>query len=119
MMSGLSRRAALKGALAAAALPAAPHVALAIDDDLMRMIRAYKDECRRMDETVGDIPDGYPTPHYDALAGEEPLPVPTSRASAVAALRLAVDTADGIAVEGIFYNLMCAALSYLEELPAA
>lgn len=118
-MSGPSRRSALKAAFAAAALPSVASVALVQDDALMRMIRAYKEECQKINQIEGDVPAGYPRPHLDALAGEAPIPSATTKVSAIAALRLAVEEADGIYLDPFFYNLISAALAYLEQPHAA
>ena len=105
-----SRRGLLAGAAAAALLgPAIAHPA----DPLVALIAAYRAECEQLDATVGEIPDDAPMPIWHAL-NDGRVPAATSKAGAVAALRLAAEICEDFGGADAVPNLMQAALSFLE-----
>lgn len=106
----LSRRGLLAEAAVAAILGlAAAHAA----DPLVALIAAYRAECEQLNATVGDIPDDAPMPIWHAL-NEGRIPPATSKAGAIAALRLAVEMSEDFSGVDAVPNLMQAALSFLE-----
>ncbi|MFG1202358.1 hypothetical protein V5F29_08190 [Xanthobacter aminoxidans] len=105
-----SRRGLLAGAAVAAILgSAAAHAA----DPLVALIAAYRAECEQLDATVGDIPDDAPMPIWHAL-NKGRIPPATSRAGAIAALRLAAEMCEDFGGADAIPNLMQAALGFLE-----
>lgn len=106
----LSRRGLMAGAAATALLgPSAAHPA----DPLCALVAAYRAECAWLNATVGDIPDGTPTPIWGAL-NEGRIPAATSKEGAIAALQLAVEMSGDFSGVDAVPNLMQAALSFLE-----
>ena len=105
-----SRRGLLAGAAAVVLLgPATIHAA----DPLVALIAAYRAECEQLNATVGDIPEDAPMPIWHAL-NEGRIPAATSKAGAIAALRLAMEMCEDFGGADAIPNLMQAALSFLE-----
>ncbi|MFG1211052.1 hypothetical protein V5F72_01360 [Xanthobacter flavus] len=101
----------MAGAAATALL--GPSAAAHPADPLCALVAAYQAECERLNATVGDIPDDAPTPVWHAL-NEGRIPAATSKAGAIAALRLAVEMSEDFSGVDAVPNLMQAALSFLE-----
>lgn len=108
-----NRRRLLKGAAVVALLGAPAAAQPAGNDPLCALVAAYRAECDWLNSTVGDIPDDAPMPIWHAL-NEGRIPAATSKAGAVAALRLAVEMSEDLAGADAVPNLMQAALSFLE-----
>ncbi|WP_127089069.1 hypothetical protein [Aquabacter cavernae] len=84
-------------------------------DQLADLIAAYHQERAAMNAYPGEIPEGYPTPAFDRLDGEDDLPTPQSRESALAALRAALRENDEYLGAPMISNLLRAAATYFES----
>lgn len=107
----LSRRGLMAGAAATTLL--GPSAAAQPADPLCALVAAYRAECERLNATVGDIPDEAPMPVWHAL-NEGCMPAATSKAGAVAALRLAVEMSEDFGGLDAIPNLMQAAPAFLQ-----
>lgn len=110
-----SRRGLLAGAAAVALL--GPATAAHAADPLVALVADYRAECEQLNATVGDIPDDAPMPIWHAL-NKGRIPAATSKAGAVAALRLAAEMCEDFGGADAIPNLMQAALNFLEGAPA-
>lgn len=87
---------------------------VALADPLRDLITAYYDERNAMNAYPGEIPDSYPTPAFDRLAGEDDLPAPKSRETALQSLRTALKENDESMGMPMISNLIAASLAYFE-----